>query len=101
AAAAWAREGVPIDTIHHAIHEGFKIGFDLVVTNATTKTRTTTNGSDGTGSAGNGGDGEPTLTLTHTDYTNLLQGAKLLVEILDTMTTAVSHAYVRELRAVV
>ncbi|MGY2093550.1 PucR family transcriptional regulator, partial [Nocardia gipuzkoensis] len=31
AAAQWAREGVPIDTIHHAIHEGFKIGFDLVV----------------------------------------------------------------------
>jgi hypothetical protein len=102
AAAAWAREGVPIDTIHHAIHEGFKIGFDLVVTNATTKTRTTTNGSDGNSSAGNSStDGEPTLTLTHTDYTNLLQGAKLLVEILDTMTTAVSHAYVRELRAVV
>ncbi|PPJ14941.1 transcriptional regulator, partial [Nocardia nova] len=99
AAAAWAREGVPIDTIHHAIHEGFKIGFDLVVTNATTKTRTTT-GNDNNGSDGSGS-GEPTLTLTHTDYTNLLQGAKLLVEILDTMTTAVSHAYVRELRAVV
>jgi len=102
AAAAWAREGVPIDTIHHAIHEGFKIGFDLVVTNATTKTRTNTGGGNnsnaGTGPADNS---EPTLTLTHTDYTNLLQGAKLLVEILDTMTTAVSHAYVRELRAVV
>ncbi|AHH17740.1 transcriptional regulator, MarR family [Nocardia nova SH22a] len=95
AAAAWAREGVPIDTIHHAIHEGFKIGFDLVVTNATT--RNTTHGN----SNGSATSDEPTLTLTHTDYTNLLTGAKLLVEILDTMTTAVSHAYVRELRAVV
>lgn len=29
AAADWAREGIPIDTIHHAVHEGFKLGFDL------------------------------------------------------------------------
>ncbi|PPJ34799.1 transcriptional regulator, partial [Nocardia nova] len=103
AAAAWAREGVPIDTIHHAIHEGFKIGFDLIVTNATTKTNTNNHSgsSSGSASSSDSSGGEPTLTLTHTDYTNLLQGAKLLVEILDTMTTAVSHAYVRELRAVV
>ncbi|BDT86811.1 PucR family transcriptional regulator [Nocardia cyriacigeorgica] len=72
AAAGWAREGVPIDTIHHAIHEGFKLGFDLVVSNASV-----------------------------TDYSNLVDGAKLVVEMLDRMTSAISMAYVRELRAVV
>ncbi|MCP2314918.1 Sugar diacid utilization regulator [Nocardia amikacinitolerans] len=72
AAAGWAREGVPIDTIHHSIHEGFKIGFDLVVSNATIK-----------------------------DYGNLVDGAKMVVEMLDQITSAISVAYVRELRAVV
>ncbi|WP_067834211.1 PucR family transcriptional regulator [Nocardia lijiangensis] len=72
AAAGWAREGVPIDTIHHSIHEGFKIGLDLVVSNATTK-----------------------------DYGNLVDGAKMVVEMLDQITSAISVAYVRELRAVV
>ncbi|MBO0853090.1 MAG: helix-turn-helix domain-containing protein [Nocardia sp.] len=86
AAAAWAREGVPIDTIHHAIHEGFKIGFDLAVTNTT---------------AGIAGQDPGEQALTEADYTNLLTGTRLLVEILDTMTTAVSGAYVRELRSAV
>lgn len=89
AAAQWAREGVPIDTIHHAIHEGFKIGFDLVVANAAAAQR------------GSGGSDEAMLTLTLADYESLLDGAKLVVEMLDTLTTAVSMAYVRELRAVV
>ncbi|NNH70531.1 helix-turn-helix domain-containing protein [Nocardia uniformis] len=85
AAAQWAREGVPIDTIHHAIHEGFKIGFDLVVSTATARYR--------------GEDSE--LTLAPGDYESLIDGAKLVVEMLDRMTSAVSVAYVRELRAVV
>ncbi|RDI42738.1 hypothetical protein DFR68_1241, partial [Nocardia mexicana] len=90
AAAQWAREGVPIDTIHHSIHEGFKIGFDLVVTSAATKHRAT------------GSEGDDTvMTLSLADYEALIGGAKLVVEMLDTMTTAVSMAYVRELRAVV
>lgn len=72
AAAGWAREGVPIDTIHHAIHEGFKLGLDLVVSNATV-----------------------------TDYSNLVDGAKLVVEMLDRVTVSISMAYVRELRSVV
>jgi len=72
AAAGWAREGVPIDTIHHSVHEGFKIGLDLVVANASVK-----------------------------DYDSLVDGAKLVVEMLDRMTTTISTAYVRELRAVV
>ncbi|MFE3224816.1 PucR family transcriptional regulator [Nocardia sp. NPDC059228] len=90
AAAQWAREGVPIGTIHHAIHEGFKIGFDLVVSTALAEQRAS-------GSA----DTEPMLTLSTADYQSILDGAKLVVEMLDTMTTAVSAAYVRELRAVV
>jgi hypothetical protein len=72
AAAGWAREGVPIDTIHHAVHEGFRLGLDLVVSNATV-----------------------------TDYSALVDGAKLVVEMLDTMTVCISMAYVRELRSVV
>ncbi|WP_405181652.1 helix-turn-helix domain-containing protein [Nocardia sp. NBC_01377] len=72
AAAGWAREGVPIDTILHAVHEGFKLGLDLVVGKATT-----------------------------TDFGDLVDGTKLVLEILDTMTTAISVAYVRELRSVV
>ena len=72
AAAGWAREGVPIDTIHHAVHEGFRLGLDLVVSNATV-----------------------------TDYSALVDGAKLVVEMLDKMTVCISMAYVRELRSVV
>lgn len=72
AAAGWAREGVPIDTIHHAVHEGFRLGLDLVVSQATV-----------------------------TDYSALVDGAKLVVDMLDTMTVCISMAYVRELRSVV
>jgi len=72
ASAGWAREGVPIGTIHHSVHEGFKIGMDLVMSNATAN-----------------------------DYESLVDGARRIVEILDQMTTAISSAYVRELRAVV
>jgi sugar diacid utilization regulator len=39
--------------------------------------------------------------LSTADYESILDAAKLVVEMLDTMTTAVSVAYVRELRAVV
>ncbi|MBF6212265.1 helix-turn-helix domain-containing protein [Nocardia puris] len=31
AGADWAREGIPIDVIHRAVHEGFRIGLDLVL----------------------------------------------------------------------
>src|SRR5690606_21370778 len=72
AASAWAREGVPIDTIHHSIAEGFKIGLDLVVSSASVK-----------------------------DYDNLVDGVKVVMELLDTITAQVSLAYVRELRGVV
>ncbi|KIA63445.1 MULTISPECIES: PucR family transcriptional regulator [Nocardia] len=72
AAAGWAREGVPIDTIHHSIHEGFKMGLDLVVSDASIK-----------------------------DYDSLVDGAKMVLEILDMISSAISVAYIRELRSVV
>ncbi|MBC7305260.1 MAG: helix-turn-helix domain-containing protein [Nocardia sp.] len=72
AAGAWAREGVPIDTIHHSIAEGFKIGLDLVVSSASGK-----------------------------DFDSLVGGVKVVMELLDTITAQISMAYVRELRGVV
>ncbi|WP_282776676.1 MULTISPECIES: helix-turn-helix domain-containing protein [unclassified Nocardia] len=72
AAAGWAREGVPITTILHAIHEGFKVGMDLIVGNATPQ-----------------------------DYASMMDGAKRVVELLDTMSGTVAHAYIREHKAVV
>ncbi|MGW3544073.1 PucR family transcriptional regulator [Nocardia niigatensis] len=86
AAAQWAREGIPIDTIHHAIHEGFKIGLELVMAKSTTRYTK----ADATMSA-----------LTASDFHTMVDGAKLVVELLDRMTAAVSIAYVRELRAVI
>ncbi|MFC9966739.1 PucR family transcriptional regulator [Nocardia sp. JW2] len=72
AAGGWAREGIPIDTIHHSIAEGFKMGLDLVVSSASVK-----------------------------DYDSLIDGAKMVIEMLDTITAQVSLAYVRELRSVI
>ncbi|MBF6467361.1 helix-turn-helix domain-containing protein [Nocardia beijingensis] len=72
AASEWAREGVPIDTILHAIHEGLKLGMDLTFSNATVK-----------------------------DYADLVDGVKLVVELLDIMSATVARAYVREHKAAV
>ncbi|WP_405492089.1 PucR family transcriptional regulator [Nocardia sp. NBC_00511] len=72
AAAGWAREGVPIDTVLHSIHEGFRVGFDRVVSTATVR-----------------------------DYASLVDGAKLVVSMLDTISATVARAYVREHKAVV
>ncbi|WP_194814154.1 CdaR family transcriptional regulator [Nocardia sp. XZ_19_385] len=85
AAAQWAREGVPIDTVHRAMHEGFRLGLDLVVMSAATGY---THEDD-------------QLVLRRGDYDDLVGGARIVVDILDTMTSAVSKAYVRELRSVV
>ncbi|MFC9896445.1 PucR family transcriptional regulator [Nocardia sp. NPDC127579] len=86
-AAQWAREGVPIDTVHRAMHEGFRIGLDLVVSSTAT---------------GHSHDDDPQLlVLRRGDYDDLIGGARIVVDLLDTMTTAVSKAYVRELRSVV
>ncbi|MVU83105.1 PucR family transcriptional regulator [Nocardia sp. ET3-3] len=72
AAAGWAREGVPIDTVLHSIHEGFQLGMDRVMSTA---------------DAG--------------DHENLVAGAKLVVTMLDTISAIVSRAYIREHKAVV
>ena len=70
AAANWAREGIPIDTVHHAVHEGFRLAFDLL--------------------------------LNRTDpHLRPENPAQLLLRILDTITPAVSLAYVREHQAAV
>ncbi|QLY34369.1 helix-turn-helix domain-containing protein [Nocardia huaxiensis] len=72
AAAGWAREGVPIDVVLHAIHEGFKVGMGLTVSNATAQ-----------------------------DFESVVNGAKLVIELLDTISATVARAYVREHKAVV
>ncbi|WP_051023416.1 PucR family transcriptional regulator [Nocardia pneumoniae] len=72
AATEWAREGVPIDTILHSIHEGLKLGMDLVFSNGTVK-----------------------------DYASLVDGMKLVVEMLDIMSATVARAYARESKAAV
>ncbi|MFE3445182.1 PucR family transcriptional regulator [Nocardia sp. NPDC059180] len=72
AAADWAREGIPIDTIHHAIHEGFKLAFDLLLVNGTPH-----------------------------DYDTVVGVARRLMDTQDMISAAVSVAYVRELRSVV
>ncbi|MFF2554298.1 PucR family transcriptional regulator [Nocardia sp. NPDC058058] len=72
AAGGWAREGVPIDSILHSIHEGFKYGMDLISANSSAQ-----------------------------DHTNLMDGAKRVIEMLDAISVTVAHAYVREHKAVV
>ncbi|MGW4634554.1 PucR family transcriptional regulator [Nocardia sp. NPDC004415] len=72
AAAGWAREGIPIDTIHTAVHEGFKLGFDLV-----------------------------TAHVTNHDHDTVVGVARRLTDVQSMITSAVSMAYVRELRSVV
>ncbi|MVU80994.1 PucR family transcriptional regulator [Nocardia sp. ET3-3] len=72
AGADWAREGIPIGTIHRAVHDGFALGFDLIV--------------DATGPE---------------DYARLAVTARRLFEVLAMVDSAFAVAYVREHRAVV
>ncbi|MFC4373704.1 PucR family transcriptional regulator [Nocardia halotolerans] len=71
AAADWAREGVPIDTILHAFHEGFRLGFDAVCAGA----------ADG-------------------DRTNLIDEFRRCAAISDLLCTTVARAYIREHREI-
>ncbi|WP_245650538.1 PucR family transcriptional regulator [Nocardia harenae] len=75
AAARWAREGVPIDAVQHAVHAGYRIGLDLVAARRT--------------------EGE----IRRDDYDTLVAGMRAMLTALDRMTTAISVAYVRELRS--
>ncbi|MEU1204723.1 helix-turn-helix domain-containing protein [Nocardia sp. NPDC005825] len=72
AGADWAREGIPIGTIHRAVHDGFALGFDLIV--------------DATGPE---------------DYARLAVTARRLFEVLAMVDSTFAVAYVREHRAVV
>ncbi|MFC9995191.1 PucR family transcriptional regulator [Nocardia sp. NPDC127526] len=72
AGADWAREGIPIGTIHRAIHDGFTMGFDLIVEES-----------------------------TPADYHRLAVTARRLLEVLAVVDSAFAVAYVREHRAVV
>ncbi|GAA1908704.1 MAG: helix-turn-helix domain-containing protein [Williamsia herbipolensis] len=67
AAAQWAREGVPLDTIIHTYHEGIKVGFDLIAAQASPD-----------------------------DFSELIPAFRLVMGLLDTFTVAVSTAYVEE-----
>ncbi|MEV0080063.1 helix-turn-helix domain-containing protein [Nocardia neocaledoniensis] len=69
AAAGWAREGVPIDTILHAFHEGFRLGFDAVFAEA-----------------------------THGDRAAMIEGFRRAVAMSDLLCTTVTRAYIREHR---
>ncbi|WP_330251340.1 helix-turn-helix domain-containing protein [Nocardia sp. NBC_00565] len=71
AAAEWAREGIPIEAIHHAVHEGLKMAFDLIVMGATTD-----------------------------DYASMLDVGRRFLDIVDRITPTVAQAYMRELRSV-
>ncbi|RMI30063.1 PucR family transcriptional regulator [Nocardia stercoris] len=69
-AAGWAREGIPIDTILHAVHEGFTVGLRRIMSPATAR-----------------------------DFDQLVDGAGLVIRMLDLITTTVARAYVREHKA--
>ncbi|WP_280273460.1 PucR family transcriptional regulator [Nocardia wallacei] len=72
AAAGWAREGIPLGTIHRAVHEGFRLGTDLVYAHA-----------------------------TPADFESVKQTARRVLDVLETITVAISDAYVKEQRAAV
>ncbi|WP_063821024.1 PucR family transcriptional regulator [Nocardia araoensis] len=72
AAAGWARKGIPIDGVLHAIHAGFKFGLGMLFAHK--------------GSA---------------DRADLVTGTAVTLELLNLITATVSKAYVRECKAVV
>ncbi|QLY34500.1 helix-turn-helix domain-containing protein [Nocardia huaxiensis] len=68
----WAREGIPIGTIHRAVHDGFALGLELILDVATPE-----------------------------DYERLAVTARRLLEVQAVVNSAFAVAYVREHRAVV
>ncbi|MBL1074271.1 helix-turn-helix domain-containing protein [Nocardia sp. 2] len=68
----WAREGIPIGTIHRAVHDGFTLGLDLILDSATPE-----------------------------DFERLAVTARRLLEVQAVVNSAFAVAYVREHRAVV
>lgn len=72
AAADYAREGISLESIQHALHEGFKVGFDVIL--------------------GQGTPSEP-------DPIRALP--QRLLDLLDTAYAAISTAYIEELRGAI
>ncbi|MEU1985564.1 helix-turn-helix domain-containing protein [Nocardia sp. NPDC019395] len=70
AAAGWARAGIPIETVLHALHEGFKAGLHLLFARANPAGRD-----------------------------EIVTGAATTLELLDLITAAISKAYVHEDKA--
>ncbi|WP_083897885.1 PucR family transcriptional regulator [Nocardia vinacea] len=83
AAARWARESVPIDTIHRAIRDGVQIALDHRA--AESDDRST----------------QQSSTTTPQGRENLLDEAELIMRVIDRMSSVISQAYVRELRTIV
>jgi plasmid stabilization system protein ParE len=71
AATGWAREGIPVDTVLHAVHIGFKFGLELLF-----------------------GDRRSTHRV------DIATGTTTIMELLNLLTATVSKAYVREYKAV-
>ncbi|MEU1544098.1 helix-turn-helix domain-containing protein [Nocardia sp. NPDC005745] len=71
AAAGWAREGIPVDAVLHAVHVGFKFGLGLLF-----------------------GDRGSTHRI------DIATGTAAVVELLNLLTSTVSKAYVREYKAI-
>ncbi|MBB5917390.1 hypothetical protein BJY24_006302 [Nocardia transvalensis] len=71
-AAQWAREGIPLDIIEQAVHEGFRIGADLVHARA-----------------------------TPAEFESVRDHARRQLDVLELITVTLTRAYIRELRSVV
>nr|WP_232542243.1 helix-turn-helix domain-containing protein [Nocardia bovistercoris] len=77
AAAGWAREDIPLEIILHTVHTGFTVGLDLIATK-----------------------GIVTGELEGPDFDTLAAGFTLVLGMLDSIVTAVTMAYIREMRVV-
>ncbi|MGK8512720.1 PucR family transcriptional regulator [Nocardia asiatica] len=71
AAARWARDGIPVEVVLHAVHVGFKFGLDLLFTDR--------------------GSAHPVDIAT---------GAATIVELSNLLSATVGKAYVREYKAI-
>lgn len=78
AAAQWARQGIPLDTVLHAVHDALRVSLDLIVRR------------------GEPGAGEPTPQVR----ADLRRTTAAVIDLLDLVTATVSRGYVRELRSV-
>ncbi|MFC9898296.1 PucR family transcriptional regulator [Nocardia sp. NPDC127579] len=78
AAARWAREGIGLDIIHQAVHEGFQAGFELLASSAAHR--------------------NPASHTVASNVDELIGAAKLVGDVLNQVTSTVSSAYLAELQ---